>query len=41
MLTSSGKNIIKGVLQGLKLFDKILKQTDYLDKFIKHKQKKL
>lgn len=34
MLTSSGKNMIKGTLQSLKLFEKIVKQTDYADKYI-------
>ena len=34
MLTSSGKNMIKGTLQSLKLFEKIVKQTDYTEKHI-------
>jgi hypothetical protein len=40
MLTSSGKNVIKGTLQSLKLFEKILKQTDYVDKQILEQQNK-
>lgn len=35
MQTSSGKSVIKGTLQSLKLFEKIIKQTDYAEKIAK------